>query len=138
MAARFAYLPWKVPADLRLFYIACDGARLFRDVDSPFTVVPLEAFHPTSIDIYGAIKEDWLPPAWFTIADVQDGNCIAIDLSSVEAGRADILDVFHETAADKGYRAVIARSFCEFLSDALESGGEHYWLKKSFKGYGYR
>jgi hypothetical protein len=52
--------------------------------------------------------------------------------------RVDVLDIFHETAHAKDERKVIARSFAEFLSDALVGGGRQYWLASGFKGYGYR
>jgi SMI1 / KNR4 family (SUKH-1) len=138
MAEIVSSLPWPIPGDLRLFYEKCNGARLFRDDDSPCEIVPIEEFHSTRIDITGEDNEKRGPAAWFSIAYVQDTNYIAIDLSSVSHDLADILDCFHETFGIEGYQLVIAKSFTEFLSDVIDSGGRQYWLDKEFTGYGYR
>lgn len=131
-------LPWSIPIDLRSFFLECNGARLFEDYDSPFEVVPIEEFHSTSIDVFGEVKAEWAPTEWYSVANVRDGNYIALDLASVDGDAGEYLDAFHETLGQDGYQTIIAKSFTELLSDALESGGEHYWLDESFKGYGVR
>ena len=131
-------LRWQIPSDLRSFFLACNGARLFEDIDSPFDLVTIEEFHPTAIDVFGEVKEEWAPTEWYSIAHVRDGNYIAIDLASVDGDSADYLDAFHETLGQEGYQVIIAKSFTELLSDALKSGGEHYWLDENFTGHGNR
>ncbi|MDG2014013.1 MAG: SMI1/KNR4 family protein, partial [Pirellulaceae bacterium] len=125
---------WPIPSDLRSFFLACNGARLFEDYDSPFDFVPIEQFHSTAIDVFGEIKNEWAPSEWYSIAHVRDGNFISIDLATVDADAADYLDAFHET---RGYQMIIARSFTELLSEALTKGG-HFWLEESFVGHGYQ
>jgi len=111
-------LHWPIPSDLRSFFLACNGLRLFRDTDPPFEFLPIEEFHSTTIDVFGEIKEEWAPTEWHSVAHVQDGNYIAVDLASVDGDAADYLDAFHETLGQDGHQKIVATSFAELLSDA--------------------
>jgi cell wall assembly regulator SMI1 len=135
IAAMEEQLEYKLPDDLKEFYRYCNGAALFEDANWPFTFVPLEEFHRVTIDILGEEDDEWAPytKSWYSVCDVWDGNYIAADLSSVNGSHCWLIDCFHETYSDGD---VIALSFTEFLEQALNSEGGHYWLNANFRSYG--
>jgi hypothetical protein len=74
-------------------------------------------------------------PSWFAIADVRDGNYIAIDLNPDHYGLC--YDAFHETFAMPGYVDVIASSFSDLLWRLLSHTEDStYWLQDDFKPLG--
>lgn len=120
----FAAVP--VPRDMREFYeLLGEGADLF---DETYRLLPADDI--TRIDVGDPARQ------WFTFCDVGDGNFVAFDAASVRGRTCNVIDCFHETVHAPGQRAVIARSFDEFVARALDSRGELYWLEDGFVGYG--
>ena len=72
---------------------------------------------------------------WFAIADVVDGNYVAIDLNHEHLGLC--YDAFHETFAMPGYVNVIASSFTDMLERLLNHKEDStYWIQDEFKPLG--
>ena len=72
-----------LPPDLKSFYQKYKSASLFDNIGGPaYRFVPITEIHRTRIDIYGEDTDEWGPNTWLTICDVQDGNYIAMDISS--------------------------------------------------------
>jgi cell wall assembly regulator SMI1 len=121
----------RLPDDMRLFYAACNGAKLFDKSDSPFAFFPLEQMCHPSEAVWGSMENipDWTA-RWIAFCDVRDGNYVAIDLDQRSDGAYNIMDIFHETFGDRAYDRIIARSFSEFLEGALGSseGNRLFWL----------
>jgi cell wall assembly regulator SMI1 len=118
-----------VPDDMRQFYSAMGGALLFSESDAPYEFVEPELIRSVAVDVLGdAASEPSVPPSWFSICYVQDGNYVAIDLPAKPNGEVWFIDCFHETIGLEDCSTVIALSFSEFLERALASKGEHYWL----------
>jgi cell wall assembly regulator SMI1 len=118
-----------LPDDMRRFYSVLGGALLFRKSDAPYEIVEPKLIRPVAFDVLGdAASEIPVPPSWFSICDVQDGNYVAIDLPAKPNGEVWLIDCFHETIGLEDYSTVIALSFSELLERALASRGEHYWL----------
>jgi cell wall assembly regulator SMI1 len=118
-----------LPDDMRRFYSLLGGACLFDKSGAPYEIVEPQLIHPVAVDVLGdAASEVPVPPSWFSICYVQDGNYVAIDLPAKSNGEVWLIDCFHETIGLENYSTVIALSFSEFLERALASRGEHYWL----------
>jgi len=110
---------------LRAFYGACNGAKLFRRIDSPFDILPLNGIATGQVAIYGSAPgAPPCPENVFAFCDLQDGNYLGFEV--VQGALYPILDLFHESWPER--RRVVAWSFDDFLRDALRSGGEHFWL----------
>ena len=144
-ATRLPTLPigLELPPDLARFYSRFSAARLFGSTSDPryqlldprYSIQPPEGFVQVGQVIYGEPMYGPTPPSWFALADVRDGNYIAIDCCTARSGYC--YDVFHETADCLGYCKVIAHSFTEFMNRALEAGDEAWWLSDKFGTYGY-
>lgn len=119
-----------LPDDVRRFYSVLGGALLFDKSDAPYEIVEPKLIRPVAVDVLGdaATEVPVVPPSWFSICYVQDGNYLAIDLPAKANGEVWLIDCFHETIGLEEYSTVIALSFSEFLERALASKGEHYWL----------
>jgi cell wall assembly regulator SMI1 len=113
-----------LPADVKRFYRAMDGALLFSRADAPYDLLPIAKVKRASIAVAGVDDDELCPSSWYAICAVRDGNYIAIDLAA-SGHRGRMLDVFHETPDDA---ATVAPSFTAFLAKALASHGEHDWL----------
>lgn len=128
---------YRLPTDLKQFYKKYNTVRLFdNEFGGLYRFVPVSEIHPTYEDIYGKDFEGWRPSTWFTVCDIQDGNYIAIDLESKNNNIFNFIDCFHETFAEPGRCKVIAKSFTELLSRALQSQDRLYYLEEHFITYG--
>lgn len=124
-----------LPPDLMSFYRRFGGGRMFGPRSDPrYTIPAPSAFVPIGIAIFGAPITKPPQDAWYTLADVMDGNYIAIDCHPARLGLC--YDVFHETAHDLRYCTVIARSFTEFMHRAAACGNEAWWLGDRFPMHG--
>lgn len=119
---------WQLDPELREFYLACNGARLFRSFDSPYNILPLNEIVRTRRLIFGRDTDEDGPASQYAICDVWDGNYVSIDVSRPMNGLYPLIDSFHETFSDPAYYQVIASSFAVFLDKALKSEGRHFWL----------
>jgi cell wall assembly regulator SMI1 len=118
-----------VPDDMRQFYSVLGGALLFEKSDAPYEILEPKLIRSVAADVLGgAASEATVPPSWFSICYVRDGNYVAIDLPAKQNGEVWLIDCFHETIGLEDYSTVIALSFSEFLERALASKGDHYWL----------
>ena len=119
-----------LPEDVRRFYSVLGGANLFKKHDARYQIVEPKLVRPVALDVLcdDDASELPVPPSWFSICYVRDGNYVAIDLPAKPNGEVWLIDCFHETIGLEDYSTVIALSFSEFLQRALESKDELYWL----------
>ncbi|HLL54395.1 MAG TPA: SMI1/KNR4 family protein [Myxococcaceae bacterium] len=119
---------WSLDPDLRAFYQAFNGARLFRDTCSPYRLLPLSEVVRARVAILGPRRDrdEFGPSYWHAICDMQDGNYVALDVGSPQAGAYPLRDCFRESFPD--HCRIVAGSFGEFLERALRSEGFSYWL----------
>jgi cell wall assembly regulator SMI1 len=103
--------------------------------DPRYRISSPEDFVEIGMAIYGEPMGRPPQDSWYSLADVQDGNYIAIDCHPARLGLC--YDIFHETASDLGNCRIIARSFSEFLQRAALSGDDAWWLGDRFEMYGY-
>lgn len=132
----------QLPDDLRWYYSQFSGAELFgeRDDDAPdlfgptYRLLPADKFIQIGHAICG--EESALPiqKSWYSLADVQDGNFLAIDCHPARLGCC--YDAFHETIDDLSYCNVIALSFTELMNVAVKSERNAWWLEPN-AGHGY-
>lgn len=119
---------WGLDPDLRSFYLHCNGARLFRYVDTPYRFLPLSEIVRGRMTIYGLDDDEHGPASWYDICHVHDGNCIVIDVADLREGYYPIIDGFHEAYGDPVECKQIANRFSDFLEGALASQGRQFWL----------
>jgi hypothetical protein len=125
----------KLPSDLRYFYKEAGGAVLFGRRNSPTRILPPEKIERIDFAIIGEGFARGPFKHWFALADVQDGNYLAIDLNPRFHGHC--YDAFHETFAMPGYVAIVASSFTDLLERLLAAEGRcSYWLEDDFQNLG--
>ena len=73
---------------------------------------------------------------WYVVAEVENGNYLAIDLGGgPHNGRS--YDAFWETYASPGQMPVVATSFTALIEQLYETKGQHwYWLQPGFSPLG--
>jgi len=133
----------QLPQDLKEFYSRYSEAKLFGDyfeqfqdiVDPRYHILPPERFVQIGIAICGELSEEPIQHSWYALADVRDGNYIAIDCHPDHLGYC--YDAFHETIDSLDYCKVIAHSLTELMNRAAESGDEAWWVNDSYETYGY-
>ena len=118
-----------LPSDLARFYREVGDGAVLEFEDCEFRLAGIGDFRTPEF------LPDGLGVSWIEICDVGDGNCVAIDMETVDDAQCNVIDVFHETAGQPGESNVIARSFSEFLDRLLSARGS-YWLDPEFSGYG--
>jgi hypothetical protein len=126
-----------LPADLREFFESTGGAVLFSDrvCPGPVRIVGPDEVQRIDLAITGDRFASGPLSWWFAIADVVDGNYVAIDLNPEHMGLC--YDAFHETFATPGYVSVIASSFTDLLIRLLEHKEDStYWLQDGFQPLG--
>ncbi|HEY2411219.1 MAG TPA: SMI1/KNR4 family protein [Pirellulaceae bacterium] len=126
----------QLPPDLSEFYSRFSEARLFSDdgYDPRCHILPPAEFVQVGEAIMAKPTTAGIEHSWYTLAHVQDGNYLGIDLLPQRLGRC--YDCFHETYGSPGYCTVIALSFTELLNHLARAGGEAFWLSEDFRGYG--
>jgi hypothetical protein len=121
---------WNLDVDPRAFYGFANGGHLFDKSDPPFTFLSLSEITRTRVAVCGRDEPEYGPASWWAVADVQDGNFLAVDLDQRDSrGRFAIRDIFHEVPDNPEYCSIICLSFGELLARALASNGKHFWLK---------
>ena len=126
-----------LPPDVRAFYELAGGALLFSAhvCAGHVRILNPDEFQRIDLAITGEQFERGPFSNWFAIADVRDGNYIAIDLDTEHFGLC--YDAFHETFAMPGYVNVIASSFSDLLRRLLNHKEDStYWLQEGFVSLG--
>ena len=125
-----------LPLDVRTFYEAAGGVRLYEKGGWANRIVGPAEFVPADLVFWGEqTTADGPESAWYAVADVQDGNYLLIDLNPSRLGRC--YDGFHETYRTPGYMAVVAESFTEMLERLYRQGNnQSYWLQDGFQSRG--
>lgn len=120
-----ARVGWQLDTDLRAFYLHCDGATLFvpREEGPNYRILSLEEIPQLTARLR---RRDDTPvtAAWFPVVDCQDSDFVLVDVS--KPAPFPLLDAWHETYPLRVRQ--IARSFSEFLEQALSSNDHLYWL----------
>ncbi|NVI99416.1 SMI1/KNR4 family protein [Myxococcus sp. AM009] len=117
---------WKLDPDLRAFYLHCNGAELAaRPSRTSFSILPLHKIVRARVAIYGEDDDKWGPASVYALCDVQDGNYVLVDVARLENGRYPLFDGEHEARPAPAYCRQIARSFSEFLEQALRTRRGH-------------
>ena len=120
---------WKLDADLRAFYLHCNGAELIKRLpNTPYRILPLSKIVRARVAIYGEDDDQWGPASVYAICDVQDGNYVMVDVARQEDARYPLVDGYHEAWPDPKYCGPIASSFSEFLEQVLRTRRNLYWL----------
>jgi hypothetical protein len=113
--------------ELRAFYAATNGGRLFHWEGPPYYFMPLAEIVTAKAAIFPPTTRQVCPPDVFAFIDVQDGDYVGFE---VTPGKLyPINDIFHESWPRETY--VIAPSFAAFLHRALRSEGKQFWLRAS-------
>jgi hypothetical protein len=128
IAAFEAQVGWQLDADLRAFYLHCDGVELFQRLpDANYSILSLADIQRSTPRLRrrdgGAVGA----ASWFPLVDCQDSDFVLIDVAQT-GGPHPLLDAYHETYPH-GVRQ-IAASFREFLEQALGSGDRLFWLRE--------
>lgn len=118
---------YSLPSDMKSFYLAFNGASLFRkDNVPPFTIVPIDELQTASNAIFGPEDPD-RNDSCFAFCDRGDGDYVGIDLRESDGEFRRIIDCWHEAYPDSENCPVIANSFRDFMTKALNSGGNSYF-----------
>ncbi|NOK36815.1 SMI1/KNR4 family protein [Corallococcus exercitus] len=120
---------WRLDADLRAFYLHCDGADLFDRAGPAFSFPPLSELRRARVVMSQDDTDKAGPASWYAICEVRDGNFILLDVSQQHDGRYPLRDGFREGFPNPT-QCQISSSFSEFLEGALRSNGRWFWLKK--------
>jgi hypothetical protein len=123
-----AQVGWRLDADLRAFYLHCDGAELFQPLpDANYSILSLEDIQRATARLRRRDGGTAGAASWYPLVDCQDSDFVLIEVA--RAGRSyPLLDAYHETYPH-GARQ-IAASFREFLERALGSGDRLFWLRE--------
>ncbi|GEN10108.1 SMI1 / KNR4 family (SUKH-1) [Myxococcus fulvus] len=125
---------WPLDADLRAFYLHCDGADLFdprtpTSRDPAFSFLPLSRIRRARVVMAQDDSDRSGPASWYSLCEVRDSNYILLDVSVQKDGRYPMRDGYREGFPDPEYCPQIAASFGEFLAGALRSEGRWFWLQ---------
>lgn len=133
-----------VPEELLAFYSLCDGALIGTGDDFPgpdgrrfrLRIPRLAELETTQACGYISADSPLFQHSakWWQVVDYGDGNYLAFDASADSGGR--IIDIFHGTAGEPDYHAIIASSLSNLLEGLLRHG-EVYWLDEDFPKLGY-
>lgn len=120
-----AQMGWQLDADLRTFYLHCDGATLFvpRDDDPNYRILSLAEI-PQATARLRRRDDSETTTSWYPVVDCQDSDFVLVDVA--KPAPFPLLDAWHE-AYPRRVRQ-IAASFGEFLERALSSNDHLYWL----------
>lgn len=127
IAAFESRVGWKLDADLRAFYLHCDGAALFEPApDADYRILPLTEIRRARVAIFGRDEDSYGSPSLYALVDMQDTNYVVVDVAP-KSPTYPLFDAFHETFPKVDQ---IAPSFEDFLARALKSGGRSFWLEE--------
>jgi len=128
-------------------YQCCNGFDLFDSGDYHFPIffskseefIPFNDFYYEKEMLEEAKEEEdyetWISHDWYVLADIDNGNRIAIDLNPARYGYCYLAN--WETYHMEGYMPIIAKSVQEFIERCLENEDDYfYWEKEDFKSHG--
>jgi hypothetical protein len=120
---------WRLDADLRAFYLHCNGAELLKQRPGcPYRILPLSEIVRARVAIRGEDTDAWGPASAYALCYVQDGNYVVLDVSRQENGRYPLIEGVHETWPDPEECGPVASCFSEFLGEVLRTRRNLYWL----------
>ena len=126
VAAFEKHAGWQLDAELRAFYLHCDGAELFRPLpEANYSILSLANIQRMTERV--RVRDGGAPHAasWFPLVDCQDSDLVLVDVAR-PGGPYRLLDAYHETYPREVRQ--IAVSFGEFLAQALRSENRFFWL----------
>lgn len=121
---------WRLDPDLRTFYLHCNGARLFTPRNTPYRFLPLSEIVRGRLFLFGRDVDERGPESWYAICEVDDGNCIVVDVGNQVEGCYPVIDGFRDFYLEPGACRQIERCFADFLERAMGSKGQYYWLDR--------
>jgi cell wall assembly regulator SMI1 len=113
-----------MPADMRAFYLQCDGARLFGDqyiLLDPDGMLPLIAVMPAN-----AASARVLRGRWFSLGRTADGQWIGIDLEGATDDTNPVAVCISAGSPVESLK-IIAPNFTSFLARALSGTRHPFW-----------
>ncbi len=118
---------WRLDAELRAFYLHCNGATLFRPrPHAKYRILSLAEIQRARVIRRGEDDDSMGAASWYTLLYLQDSDYVLVDVARQQDGRYPLLDAYHETYP-LGV-SQIAASFGEFLERALSSSNRLFWL----------
>lgn len=132
IAAFEAKVGWQLDADLRAFYLHCDGAELFQPLpDANYSILSLADIQRVTARLRRRDGGAAGAASWFPLVDCQDSDFVLINVAG-PGGTYPLLDAYHETYPHSVRQ--IAASFREFLERALDSNDRLFWLRDEDAG----
>jgi hypothetical protein len=120
-------IEYPIPPALLEIWKNMNGVCLFDPIDPPYRLLEIEEFLSVN-DLFRSGNE--LTSKWFVFCDILDGNYVSLDLSTARGNNVECRDIFHEMFPDITYCKIIANSVEEFVSNAVNSQGRHFWLHR--------
>ena len=114
-----------LPEDMREFYLAINGAALFRPPREfpPIVILPLEEMQTPLAAIFG----DSANETRLVYIDRGDGDFLAIELGN-DKDIGKVIDCWHEAYPSAEYCGIVFNSFTESVDAALDGGGKSlFW-----------
>lgn len=126
IAAFEARVGWRLDADLRSFYLHCDGGTLFEPrPDQNFRILPLNEIQRARVAMRGKDDDSMGLASWWTLVYLGDSDYCLLDVAA-QPGPYPILDAFHESYPR--FVDPIAPSFGAWLERTLRSNNQLWWL----------
>jgi len=119
----------RLPEELRLFYMHCDGARLF---EAEYVIPDPDALLPLGMVMAGAAgRRVDLPATWYGICRTRGGEWVGMNFAAGARSQPVLqCQPVGEGAATR-YR-VVAAGFGEFLAFALAASIHPFWRAGQF------
>lgn len=136
----------EIKGEIKEYFEQFGGIELFPNKKSPVTLVNKKQFVPMNDNFYTKENkkmfkeeeedyEEWISHNWYALADIENGNYIAIDLSPERYGYCYLAE--WEVYVLRNENPIIALSLKEFIERTIETKGKkYYWEEKDFKSYG--
>ncbi len=122
----------RLPDDIRLFYMHCDGARLF---GAEYVIPDPDGLLPMKMIMSSAVGRPVdLPASWYGICRTRSGDWAGVSFGGARTAGAPILHCYAlDSGPATGYR-VVAENFTDFLGRALASSEHPFWHARATAG----